>query len=868
MRNKTSSVSESCHILQLCWRWSEFGLGRRFATSSCPANWSPLQFYRIWRTKWGSLSISPPKSICSSEKCKDNFLHSANEAQVTNAHCDHLHFTPPGLFQKSFRSQCPNLRYMTLDFSNAMQLHDFNDLNAFPVSLRSLTICLSEVRTLFSMVLKLKKLEHLFRTARTRHRHTTAISQISQLLLFSGDFPGRLHEKGVPELILPGSLASYRWVLCETTCSAIGSDELPSHPRLGLQTNLARCSQVHLSWETKRRKKCMRWLTSRRSARTRPISRSSTYTASVSSMTPISSCCPGIRFVVLHVEAINRMPSRSLISGSVSSNICFHALVSSFQQLHPHGVSIFEFLLARERISLQNYDSTVQEAHDTAASSLRWVLLLSSWKVRMIHNQIWTRWTFRWWSTVVSSGTAGLEDKYMRDVEWEQSVINELDLTSTELSEETLRDVLGRIHSFQWLGLGYCEFFTDKVGVISFPVFLVVEKKKSLHCPWHVFGGWACNVCSLQILDEMSRKGKLNGLKALDISHTVSLSEGAIFSLLKKHGAKLQALMIAGKPKLAEQFFLNVIPFMPKIKWVRWESWGAIRSRMEANGNIWSSCMSWSKRAPGEKACPIGWAQRTMSVFYCAERWWLVQQTAGFWRCRLEFTSTRSWSASANIVPTWSDSKSSGTQTPSDTPTIPASLSTYSGQCTSLDWLTRVLSYLWRNFSMESLGKSSVPLHQCLCNVGFLQTEVPVHQVPHVERRRILRDGQVEFRARRPYDQRAHCHQLHHVNGELAPLLPRSALQLNLGGFQKKTRVFCQSRPSSLFSSVRSSEIVERCLYVVGSPSPGSLVLFVQGKVVFFSVATVKSFPSQHRFERCFVKKFCNKQKFWFSTDV
>lgn len=84
---------------------------------------------------------------------------------------------------------------------------------------------------------------------------------------------------------------------------------------------------------------------------------------------------------------------------------------------------------------------------------------------------------------MVSSGTAGLEDKYMRDVEWEQSVINELDLTSTELSEETLRDVLGRIHSFQWLGLGYCEFFTDKVGVISFPVFLVVEKKKSLHCP-------------------------------------------------------------------------------------------------------------------------------------------------------------------------------------------------------------------------------------------------------------------------------------------------------------------------------------------------------------------------------------------------
>ena len=41
--------------------------------------------------------------------------------------------------------RCPNLKYLTLDFSNAMQLHDFNDMNAFPCNLRNLTICLSEV---------------------------------------------------------------------------------------------------------------------------------------------------------------------------------------------------------------------------------------------------------------------------------------------------------------------------------------------------------------------------------------------------------------------------------------------------------------------------------------------------------------------------------------------------------------------------------------------------------------------------------------------------------------------------------------------------------------------------------------------------
>ena len=51
--------------------------------------------------------------------------------------------TPPILHELS--NKCPSLKYMTIDFSNAMQLHDFNDLNSFPCNLRSLCICLSEV---------------------------------------------------------------------------------------------------------------------------------------------------------------------------------------------------------------------------------------------------------------------------------------------------------------------------------------------------------------------------------------------------------------------------------------------------------------------------------------------------------------------------------------------------------------------------------------------------------------------------------------------------------------------------------------------------------------------------------------------------
>jgi hypothetical protein len=41
-------------------------------------------------------------------------------------------------------NRCPKLQYLTLDFSTAMQLHDFNDLQSFPSRLKSLTLCLSE----------------------------------------------------------------------------------------------------------------------------------------------------------------------------------------------------------------------------------------------------------------------------------------------------------------------------------------------------------------------------------------------------------------------------------------------------------------------------------------------------------------------------------------------------------------------------------------------------------------------------------------------------------------------------------------------------------------------------------------------------
>ena len=42
-------------------------------------------------------------------------------------------------------NKCSVLTHLTLDFSAAMQLQDFDVLNTFPCNLKMLTICLSEV---------------------------------------------------------------------------------------------------------------------------------------------------------------------------------------------------------------------------------------------------------------------------------------------------------------------------------------------------------------------------------------------------------------------------------------------------------------------------------------------------------------------------------------------------------------------------------------------------------------------------------------------------------------------------------------------------------------------------------------------------
>jgi len=63
-------------------------------------------------------------------------------------------------------------------------------------------------------------------------------------------------------------------------------------------------------------------------------------------------------------------------------------------------------------------------------------------------------------------------------------------------------------------------------------------------------------------------KGKMDYIRAVDVSHTVGLSESALYELIRCRGRLLEGLMVCGKPKLTEQFFVNVIPLMKKIRCV------------------------------------------------------------------------------------------------------------------------------------------------------------------------------------------------------------------------------------------------------------------------------------------------------------
>ncbi|KAL5021961.1 hypothetical protein ScPMuIL_001116 [Solemya velum] len=278
-------------------------------------------------------------------------------------------------------NRCPNLKFMTLDFSNAMQLHDFNDLNAFPCNLKNLCICLSEVIFLEGFM----------------RRIYSCLSSLEVLHLIGTFEQSSEAEEDIYEVINIGKIKAHT-------------------PNLRI---------VNLY---------------------------------------------GITFIDdSHIELF---ASNCIHIECLALNFCLRVKGSSFKLLIQRCKKLKTLLLQH----------------------------------------------------------AGLDDQHMINAPWEMSMVQELDLTSTELSADCLENILLRMPGFSHLALAHCEFFSDRV------------------------------------LDLLSQKGKLNKVRSLDVSNTHALSENAIYQIIQTHGRTLEGLGVAGKPKLTENFWLNVIPLLRRIR--------------------------------------------------------------------------------------------------------------------------------------------------------------------------------------------------------------------------------------------------------------------------------------------------------------
>ncbi|GAU92075.1 hypothetical protein RvY_04208-2 [Ramazzottius varieornatus] len=116
---------EICRLAQVNRKWRQLAYDNRL--------WSSVSL----RPEYGGLVAAPPP---------DTAVHLIASRFGAQLKCIELpiELITAQVFHE-LANKCPNLVHLVLDFSNAMQLHDFNDLNAFPSKLRTLNICLSDV---------------------------------------------------------------------------------------------------------------------------------------------------------------------------------------------------------------------------------------------------------------------------------------------------------------------------------------------------------------------------------------------------------------------------------------------------------------------------------------------------------------------------------------------------------------------------------------------------------------------------------------------------------------------------------------------------------------------------------------------------
>ena len=125
-----------------------------------------------------------------------------------------------------------------------------------------------------------------------------------------------------------------------------------------------------------------------------------------------------------------------------------------------------------------------------------------------------------------------IESEAIEQVEWDQTTVEEMDLSSTDLNEKALLLMLNSSQNLTYLSVAYCDGFTKNV-------FTTLINNK-----------------------------KVDQWQALDLSYTVNLDYDEVFNFLKIYGNQLRGFAYAGNVKLTEYFWINSIKNMQNIKYL------------------------------------------------------------------------------------------------------------------------------------------------------------------------------------------------------------------------------------------------------------------------------------------------------------
>ncbi len=145
----------------------------------------------------------------------------------------------------------------------------------------------------------------------------------------------------------------------------------------------------------------------------------------------------------------------------------------------------------------------------------------------------------------------GIQDEAMIAVNWSSTKLLELDISSTELSEQALIDFFSLVPKLTYLAVPFCDGFTDKVIYDSFIFSFVFD------------------ICIFKVLNLLIDRGTLNGCRALDLSNTVNLNVETMHRLLTSSPGvthRLEALNYTGHNDITEQFWIDSIRFLHQIK--------------------------------------------------------------------------------------------------------------------------------------------------------------------------------------------------------------------------------------------------------------------------------------------------------------